>query len=170
MSEEIRLRQVEAYENMPCPSCGGQIASHEVLEYLHSPALHEAPWASAILYGNDCRCGQRSSYDVEISVVPDVVPGASLLNDHQYKAAGYTRYLAGRGRREWNLVHLVNVSELAFGLNERLPTGESERPFDVPWLDEHNFNMMRWRDAWESALKLIETMLPVIRRITWPKE
>lgn len=168
MSDKIRLRQVEAYEDIPCPSCGDrQFLNHEDLEHLESPALHAAPWASAILYVLVCRCGQRR-YDVEISLVPDVPPGASLLNDHQYKAAGYTRYLADRGRREWNLVHLVNISELPFGLNEPLPSGKSETRLDVPWLDEHNFNMMRWRDPRLSALKLIETMLPVLRTITWP--
>jgi len=171
MGDEISLRKVDAYEKSLCPACGvhPEWMVFRDGETIESPALLQSPWAFASLLWGECTgCGRRL-YEVQISVVPAAPPGVCLLNDRRYEAAGHALYLASWRRREWRLVHLPKVSKMSLAPLDPPAAGEWTREMDAPWLDEHNFGPMPWRKGWNSAVRLTETMLPVVRRITWPQ-
>lgn len=169
--EEATLRQVDAYEKSLCPWCGvcltGMVFGDSAA--IESPLLCAAPWADAALLWGECtHCGQRF-YDLEVSVVAEAPPGRWLVNDHWYEAAGHTLYVASRGRREWRLVHFCGVRKMNFASIDPGAGSGRATDVDVPWLDEHIFGPMAWRNGRASAVKLTEMLLPCLRRISWPK-
>ncbi len=168
---EVTLRGVEAYDNYLCPRCGVHPAGIVFTdgETIETPLLRKSPWADAVLLSGTCPNCDAALYEVEISVVADAPPGMALLNDHHYTAASHTLHVASRGRRAWNLVHFTGIRGLSFCSLHPATAQVPITTLDKPWLDEHVFGPMAWRDAWNSAVKLTDTMLLYLRRITWPE-
>jgi hypothetical protein len=122
-----------------------------------------------MICGN-CTVCHTQLYVVELSVVSDPRPRTYLTNDNCYTSDAPEYYLAERGRASWIVEHRRNVKDMSFFVPDAPRDSPSMIARNVRWLDVHWFGLMAWADPWNKAVQLVDTMLPLVRRIRWPED